>query len=150
MIIIPNYAKANCPKSLCGLWSVDYQLLRNQGPHRFPNDNSLEIFRLIDIEDDNGQFVFLTEGEGRHVHYISLWLKTSAKEISSNLVAEASFSGSACIDSIYTCSFEDDVCINFNRSQAGSCIGSKKGFPVPDPKTTTRPFSRCRIAFLLI
>ena len=64
----------------------------------------------------------------------------------SYLVAPGSFLGSALYTpSIFLASRMMSASISAARSTAAVSV-EKKGLPVPQPKITTRPFSRCRMA----
>jgi hypothetical protein len=77
-------------------------------------------------------------------------LKTSSNEILSNFIALMFFSGSSSYIPSTLVPFKitsDSISIALSTA-AESVV--KYGFPVPPPKITTLPFSKCLIAFLLI
>ena len=74
----------------------------------------------------------------------------SSKEISSNLIASLFFSGSSLYIPSTLVPFRiTSALISIALKTAAESV-VKYGLPVPDAKITTRPFSKCLVAFLLI
>jgi len=109
-------------------------------------NNSLNVASGRQIKHNNRQVIIHAEGRRRRIHDLQPLLEHI--QIRQLIIFDSVFifGGISVIDAVYLGRFKNNLCPNFNSTQAGCGVGGKEWIASTGTKNNHTPFSRCLTA----